>query len=184
MSWFVDNAITLSILFGLVAAALLMIWRSNRQNKYLGFAAGAIALIGLIWLLTLFVPTDRKQLEANVREMAHAVEAGKIDDLFKHVSKDFRHGQTTRAELYAFTQDAIKQHAISDIRISHFRVGELSREKRLAKTSFLVAASADREARLRAEADFVLEDGKWKLQTMRLYNPFVNQDQEIDWPGF
>src|SRR5258705_432852 len=89
MSWLVDNATTLSILFGLVAVALVLIWRSTGQNKYLGYAAGAIALIGLIWLLAWFVPTDSKQLRKNVDAMADAVIAGNVDDLFKHISKDF-----------------------------------------------------------------------------------------------
>ena len=32
------------------------------------------------------------------------------------------------------------------------------------------------------EADFVLEDGEWKLKCMRFYNPLVNQDREMDLP--
>src|SRR5438094_9394520 len=102
MAWFVDNANTLYVLFGLIAAAFLIMWRSYQWRKeFLGYAAGALAIMGVIWLLTLFVPTDRKQLESNVHAMANAVVAGKVDDLFKHISKDFNYHEMTRDKLYA-----------------------------------------------------------------------------------
>src|SRR2546423_2920677 len=131
MSWLVDNATTFSILLGLVAAGLVMIWRSTGQNKYLGYAAGAVALIGLIWLLAWLVPTDAKQLRKNVDSMADAVVAGNVDDLFKHISKDFvyEYGGTkmTRDQLYEAARLSIKRGQVGSVNISNFEVKEVSR---------------------------------------------------------
>src|SRR5438067_1594600 len=113
MSWFVDNAITLYILLALIAAALLMIWRSNRQNKYLGYAAGAVVLILLIFLLSFFYVSDAKQLRINVDAMAKGVVDGKVDDLFKHISDDFvydpKNQKLTRDQLYELARGVINK---------------------------------------------------------------------------
>jgi hypothetical protein len=182
MSWLIDNATGFCILLGIIAAGLVVVWRFNGRVKYLGYAAGVLVIAGLIWLLTLFIPTDSRQMETNVHEMARAVEEGKIEDLIKHVSKDFRYEQMTREDLRARAQDAIKRHAVTNIRISRFDA-QVSPEKRTAKTTFLVAATADRDILVRAEADFVLEGDQWKLKTVQFYSPIGNKDQPIRLPG-
>jgi hypothetical protein len=182
MSWLVDNANTFYVLLGIIAVGLLLIWRNNRQGKYLCYTAGVLVVIGLIWLLTRFYVSDSKQLEANVNAMAAAVVAGKADDLFKHVSKDFRYKGRDRDLMYAVVKKAMENHKINDVRISSFRVDELSRGKKFAKTSFRVSTTADRDILFITQADFALESDQWKLITLRFYNP-VTQDQELDLPG-
>jgi hypothetical protein len=187
MSWLTDNATTLYILLGLMAAALLMIWRSNRQNKYLGGAVGALLLMGLIWVLSRFHISDSKQLEMTVQAMANAVAAGKVDDLFKHISNDFQYKGMTRDEVYEKSQTAIRFHKVKEVHIANFIVEELSRTKKTAKTRFRVSAQVaelDRPYVFVTQADFVLEAEQWKLKTMRFYNPLVDQDKEISLPGF
>jgi hypothetical protein len=187
MSWLTDNSTTLSILLGLIAAALAMIWRSNRQKKYLGYAVGALLLIGLIWVLSRFHISDSKQLEMNVHAMANAVVDGKVDDLFKHISNDFQYKGMTRKELYEKSQAAILLHKVKEVHIANFDVQELSRTNKTAKTRFRVSAQAagvDRPYFFVTQADFVLEGDQWKLKSMRFYNPLVDQDKEIDLPGF
>jgi hypothetical protein len=111
------------------------------------------------------------------------VEDKRLGDLFKHISNDFNYKGKTREMLYDFAQSRIKQHAVTNIRISSFRVEEISRATKFAKTSFLVAASADREILFRTEADFVLEGEQWKLKTLRFFRPIGGQDQEFDMIG-
>jgi hypothetical protein len=183
MSWLTDNATTLYILLGLIAVALFMIWRSNRQNKYLGYAAGALLLIGLIWVLSRFHITDSKQLEMNIHAMANAVVDGKMDDLFKHVSNDFVWKGQTRDMLYKAIRRAVEEHQVKNVRITSFEIKEVSRAKKFAKTSFLVTATANREIMFRTEAHFVLEGDQWGLKTMRFFPAIGGQDQEIDLPG-
>jgi hypothetical protein len=180
MSWFVDNANVLYVLFGIVAVGLLLIWRNNRQAKYLGFTAGVLVLIGLVWLATQFYVSDSKQIENNVNAMAEAVVAGKVDDLFKHISKDFVWKGKNRDLMYEGVKGAIAQHKITHVRISSFRAEDVSRAEKVAKTSFLVNATANKEILLRTEADFILEGEQWKLKTMRFYLP--TGGQEIDLP--
>ena len=187
MSWLVDNAITLSILLGLVAAALVLIWRSNRQNKYLGYAAGAGVLIGLIWLLGSFHISDSKQIENNVNEMRAAVIAGKVDDLFQHVSEEFvyegRAGKMTRKMLYESARQSIKAAKVGDMNITGFKVIEISRANKLARVSFKVTAFFGAEQQpfpFNTKAEFVLEGQKWKLKTMEFYKSGVNTDEKLD----
>lgn len=184
MSWLVDNTPTICILFGLIAAAFVVTWRFNQRVKFLGYAAGVLVLLALFWVATRFIDTDGKQLETNVHAMATAVTAGKVDDLFKHISKDFQYKEMTRDMLYAAARKAIEDHKVTDINITKFRPGVISREKKSATASFLISGSAvDFNFFYRVETDFILEGDAWKLKTMRFYNPIVNQDKEIRLPG-
>jgi hypothetical protein len=187
MSWLVDNANALYVLLGIVAAGMVVGFWFNRRVKFLAYAVGIFTLMGMLWLLTLFVPTDRKHLDSAVKVMAQAVEEGKVDDLFKYISNDFQYKGMTRKELYDKAQLAIRLHKVNEIRISDFRVEELSRTNKTAKTRFRVsawAAGVEQPYLFITQADFVLEGNQWKLKTMRFYNPLVDQDKEIDLPGF
>ncbi len=184
MSWLVDNTNTICILLGLIAAALVATWRFNQRVKFLGYAVGVLVLLVLFWLATRIIETDSKQLEKSVGAMAQAVMDGKVDDLFKHISKDFVYKEMTRDMLYAAARKSIESHRVKNIRISKFRMEEPILAKKSARTSFLISGSAvDFDFFYRVETDFVWEGDTWKLKTMRFYNPVVNQDQEIRLPG-
>jgi hypothetical protein len=180
MSWIVDKAFTLYVLLGIIAAGLLFLWYGNRQRKYLGYTAGVLVAIGLVWLVTLFFTSDSKQLEQNVRAMRDAVLARNVDELFKHVSKDFRYKAMDRDTMYAAVKALIGQLNVTDIGITTFHIEDVSRKKRLARTSFVVTPHPNREM-FRTEADFVLEGDQWKLKTLRFYGPAGGQ--EVDVPG-
>jgi hypothetical protein len=181
MSWLVDNANALYILGLIIAAALVVTWRFNQRAKFLGLAVIPLLVMGLIFLLTRFVISDSKQLEINVHAMADAVVAGKVDELFKHVSKDFRYKHFDRELLYAAAKLNVAEHRVRGIAIRSFRVEEVSRANRFAKTSFLMRAEAEKEILFRVETDFVLENDQWLLKTMRVYPP--QGGDEIDLPG-
>ena len=186
MSWFIDNATSIYLLLAVIAASFVVVWWFNQRVKFLVFAAGTLAILALLWLLTLFVMTDRKHLKANVDAMAQAVQDGKVDDLFKHISKDFERKGLTHNTLYEATRQTIAVHKVSEVRITNFNIEKLSRETKSATTRFRVTAwtaGNDQPQPVITEADFVLEGDQWKLKTMRFYNPFVDQDKEIDLPG-
>ena len=183
MSWLVDNSINLYILLGIIAAGFVVAWKFNRRVKFLGYAAGVIILMCLVWLLTLFVVSDSKQLEMNAHAMADAVVAGSVDDLFKHISKDFRWKGIDREMMYEGVKRSIAAHKVTRVNITSFRVEELSRAKSFARTSFLVSANAEGDILFRTEADFGLEGEQWKLKTLRFYRAIGGQDQEIELPG-
>ena len=181
MSWIVDNAFALYFVLGIVAAGLLLVWYNNRQIKFLGYAAAAVALIGVVWLVAHFFASDGKQLEQNVLEMRDAALARNVDDLFRHVSKDFRYKTMDRDMLYARVKVLIGKLNVTDIGITNFKIDDVSREKRLATISFMVTPHPDREKTFRTEADFVLEGDQWKLKTLRFFGPAGGP--EVDIPG-
>ena len=74
--WLVDHATVCYLLLDLAALVLVAIFWSNRRVAYLLAAGGALGLIALVWLLTIIVITDRKQLYLNVQAMARGVEEG------------------------------------------------------------------------------------------------------------
>jgi hypothetical protein len=186
MSWLADNAKTLYVLLAIIAGGLVVAWRFNQQPKFLLYAAGALVALALLWLAVNTLPSDPKQLEDNVLAMANAFVEGKVDELFTHVSKEFNYKGMTRDRLYELAQRSKRDNRVSDVKISSFKIDEISRGNKLAKTRFRVSAwgaGSDQPYIFVTQADFVLEGEQWKLKTMRFYNPFVNQDQEIDLPG-
>lgn len=183
MAWLADNATPICILLAIIAAAFVVTWRFNQRVKFLGYAAGVLALLVAFWLATRFIDSDSKQLEKNVRAMAQAVMDGKMDDLFKHISKDFTYNEMTREMLYEASRRSIEGHRVADIHITKFRAEPL-RGNNTARASFNISGTAaDASFFYRVETDFVLEGEAWKLKTMRFYNPVVNQDKEIRLPG-
>src|ERR1043165_3251989 len=175
MSWVVDNAGALYVQCAIAAAGFVVAWRFNQRVKFLGYGAGFLAVMGLIWLTTRFFSSDRKQVEENVHAMAAAIVAGKTDELFKHISRDFHYRTMTRDMLHQKARAAVNVYQINQVKITDFNVDELSREKKFAKASFRVSAWAEGHEGpyvFVTRADFVLEDGEWKLKTMRFYNPF------------
>jgi hypothetical protein len=186
MSWFVDNANALYVLLGIIATGLVAFWWLNKRAKFLGFAVGVMALIGLVWLTTQFGTSDAKQLELNVHSMADAVKNGHVDELFKYVSKDFRFKDITRDALYAAARKSIESHQISDIRITQFEVEEVFRAKKTANVRFKVTAwvtGVETPHPFVTRGEFILEGDQWQLKSMRFYKAFVDTDQEIDLPG-
>ena len=180
MSWIIDNASTLHIIFALIGVGFLAVWRYNARVKYLGYALGAVGAMALLWLLSMNIKTDRQILEDAVNEMARGVEHKQLDKLFKHISGDFRYKGNTREMLYDVAQNHIKDHEIKNIRINRFQA-EIDRSKNHARTGFIVSATAERDILFRTEADFVLEGEVWKLKTLRFYP--VGSDHEIDISG-
>jgi hypothetical protein len=185
MSWLVDNATTVLIILGIIAAGFILGWRFNGRVKLLGFAVGVLALMGLVFVLTLFVPTDKKQIRASVDAMSDAVVAGRTDDLFKHISKDFAYKSITRDILYEAARKTITAHRIKAINITGFEDEEISRATGTAKVRFKVTAfdESDTPRPFVTRAEFVLEGDQWKLKTMRFYKAFVNTNEEIHLPG-
>jgi hypothetical protein len=172
MNSLVDASGTIYVLLGIAAAALVAGWWVSNQLKYLFIALGVLALLLLLWLLVRFAPSDQRKLEDSVHAMADAVVKKNEAELFKHVSKDFRYKDLTRESLLEKAKAAMAHARVSDVSIPKFKVEELSREKKLAKTWFRVVVRAqDMSAPFMfdAQGDFVLEEEVWKLKTIRFY---------------
>lgn len=87
LAWFVDNANVVYVILGLIVLGLAVSWWLNRRVRTLAVIAGVVGLGALFWLLTLWIPTDRKQIQANVWAMRQAVLDRKPDDLAAQVAE-------------------------------------------------------------------------------------------------
>ena len=188
MNWLVQNAGVLYTLLAIIAVGFVVAWRFNSRVIYLGYAAVTLCVLAALWLAIRFVPSDRLQIETNVHAMSNAIVAGKVDDLFKHVANDFNYKGLTRDGLYEVARQSIQANKVREIRITAFSIEDVSHANKFAKARFRVSVWADGHEQpfvFVTQADFKLEgDGRaWKLKTMRFYNPFVDQDKEIDLPG-
>ena len=184
MSWLIDHVDVIYILLGIVALGFITAGWLTRRVKFFVYAAVPLLLIGLIWLLTRFVVTDRQQIEANVGTMADAVVAGDQQTLFKHVSREFSHNHMTREELAKRVTTIAALYKITEVKIWEFEITELSRGNRSAKARFN-ATVFNRDGPIRVVlclAEFVLEDNQWKLRHIDFREP-AHPDQPIHIPG-
>lgn len=186
MNWLVQNAGVLYTLLAIVAAGFVVAWRFNQRAAYLGYAAATLGVLAALWLAIRFIPSDRRQIENNVHAMTDAIVAGKVDDLFKHVASDFNYKGLSRTGLYEVARQSMQANRVREIRITAFSIEEVSHTTKSAKARFRVSVWADDYEQpfvFVTQADFKLDGSAWKLKTMRFYNPFVDQDKEIDLPG-
>jgi len=182
LDWLVDNANVVYILLGLIVLALAVSWWLNRRVRTLVIAAAVIALMGLFWLLTLVIPTDRKQLQANLWAMRQAVLDRKADDLIKHWAKDFRFQGRGREDLARAVAAAASQFKVDNINLWEFDVKSVEDDK--AEIWFRCAANSTDGGKFFAicKANFVKEGEQWKLQRAAFFQPIANTDQEIALP--
>jgi hypothetical protein len=183
--WLVDNAGLFYFLLGLAALALAAAWWLNRQRKYLVGFAGVIGALVLIWLLGRLIVTDRQQLQRNVEEMAQAIGDNRPDNLVKHLARDFLYQNLTRETAESHIGDLIRRFALTSVRIASFEVNQLSRSEGKATVGFrawVFSSLAEAGQPFWCTADFVLEEGQWRMKAIRVYQGFVNTDQEIRVP--
>jgi hypothetical protein len=183
MSWVVDHATTWYVLLGLLASGFAAAWWVNRRPKLLLAIAAALILIGFVWLLTRLITTDRKQLELTIHAMADAVVAGKADELLKYLAKDFQFQGHNRDELVKRAARGAKEFRVSNIVISGYDVEKL--EDNSATTFFrttLYSPNNELMGFWAIRAYFIKEGGQWRLREVRMFNPVVNQTQEIQIP--
>jgi len=182
LPWFVDNANLIYILFGLIVLGLGVSWWLNRRVRTLVVAAGVVGLIALFWLLTILVPTDRKQIQAGLWAMRQAVLDQKPDDLVKHWDKDFRDQGMNRADLAKAVTAASGKFKVESINLWEFDVKSLEDDK--AEIWFRCVANAKDGGTFLAicKANFVKEGEQWKLERAAFFQPVANTDQEIPLP--
>lgn len=182
LAWPIDNANIIYLVLGLVILGLAASWYLNRRVKTLMIIASVIILGIAVWLLTLIVPTDRKQIVDNVWAMRQAVLDRKPGDLVKHWSRDFVFRNLSGSELARDVTEKAAKYNVNDIHLWDFEVKSVSEEK--GEVWFRCRAGEAGGAPFLAlcKADFVKESDAWKLQRIRFFNAVANTDQEITPP--
>src|SRR5262245_52687111 len=168
--WIVDNVGVVLLVLGLVALGFGAAWWSTRKHKLLIGVAVPLVLMAVAWGLSLFVVTDRMQLERNVDAIRDAVNAGNLDEALTffedQVDVELASGKVVgvKKEQMAALANRNKSHyQVKKVFTSSFRVEELSRPKAVAK--FVIIT--DQNYRGWCTTGWVRgPDGKWRVHSL------------------
>src|SRR5690242_12177157 len=117
MWYLVDNASSLYLLLGVAGVIIAsIIWRT-RQAKYFIPLGIILVLVGLVWLMTRLVVTDRLQIENNIRGLADAVLEQKPDRVASFLAQDFEYGGIKREEAAKGVVDTAHRHTVFNYKI-------------------------------------------------------------------
>ena len=183
LAWLVDNAHIVYFLLGAVVFALLVLFWLKRRVRTLFFAVGIAALMALFWLLTLIVPTDRKQIEANLWAMARGVIDQKPDEVLRHLARDFEFQGLKRDDLAKAAAAAGRGFRVESVNLWEFdwkSVGETRAEVHFRCVAHGSGGGGTFLAI--ARATFVKEGDAWKLQRITFHQPIANTNEEIQVP--
>jgi hypothetical protein len=187
-AWLEDNG---AILLGLLALAALFLfvawWRRRKQGLLVGAVVlAALVALGALYLFVLAGETDRQQIARKINEMSAAVKAGNPDGVFQHIAKDFRYKSTDRSAFRKRVEDHMKARTVTEVVAWDIGPVTVNRTQRTATANFMVRGKGTLgdSAPHACEATFVLEpDNQWRMVGFKLFNSFVNANQEINVPG-
>jgi hypothetical protein len=184
MNWLADYANVVYILLAIAALGLAVAGWVTRRVKFFALAAIPIVLIGLFWLLTQFVVSDKQQIERNVQAIADAAVAKDGNALVKHLSRDFNYNGLPRDKISELVNHTINQSQISEIKLWDWdwdsEKSHISRDKKSASAKFKItvhSAKIDRPVVVLCLTEFVLEDGQWKLKSFDSRNPMAPEQK-------
>jgi hypothetical protein len=185
-SWLVDDPTFVYMILATLAVILGVAWWRTRQGKLFVGALVAVALIVGVWLIGHFAVTDAKRIQRAVEEMAAAVQRRDLNAVFAHISRDFDYRGTDRERARKVLQDILQRRDVTEVAVWDFEPERISRDDRLAKVSFLVKPKGNWNSGTHylCRAEFVLEEGQWRMHRFKLFNPFAETHQEIVVPGF
>jgi len=171
-SWLVDHAGLVYLCLGIAALVLGCLWWMTRHKKYLVALLGTAVVLGLVWLLTLFVVTDRMQVARGVEAMARAVDQRNLDQFFDHISSEFDHMGMNAQQFRTYMETQLRRFKVASFRVSKINTEDVSRQAGTGKAEFWIFVEGPWEGEappLRCEAAFVLEKDKWRLKGFKLF---------------
>jgi hypothetical protein len=177
-TWLVENPTPVYLILGIAALVLLVRWWTTRQKKFV-IGLGVVAVLAaLVWLLDYLVVTDSEQIVRNVEAMAQAVNDHDMDRAFSYLSKDFDYRGHDKASFRQKADSLQQNYDVRSVTVWDFDTEDVSREKKSGKAKFSVKVKGNwgaEEAYYRCRAEFVLEDGQWRLKTFELHLPMGNE---------
>ena len=173
--WVVDNANTLIVILGLLLLGLTAYWWNTRRRNVGIAALATLGMLVLVWVLSLLIVTDRKQLVANLQKLVDDVGADRIDDAMKLFAEDVKVkalgklSAESRKDLQAKTRATLQQQGLKQFVVWNVDVKKVDRPR--AQVTFLVRP-AEESKFVSCEADFVLVgDMDWRIQELRVDLP-------------
>ena len=198
LSWLVDNSGSVYLLLAVLALVwLFVVWLQRQKDPEMEQRAvllrtvaglGIIVLLAvMLGLLTLFIPTDQKQITEKLKEMSAGVKARDTNRIFAHVSEEFRLGSLDKAAFRSHTDRIIQSGYVEEVEMWDFKPIQVERTaggKQTATILFSVKPKGQfgSEAFYQCKAVFVRDPEGWRLQTFNIYDPLRNPDTPLTIP--
>jgi hypothetical protein len=187
-SWLVDHPTFLYMILGIAALACGVAWWQNRKGGYLIGTIVALVLLVAVALISTLVPSDEKNIRHAIAEMAAGVREQNLNKTFAHISDQFQFNNIGKKDFRHGCEEAMRSRNVEDVVLSQFDAAQFDAQRQKARIDFMVKPIGNfGEASIpyRCVADFVKEpDGKWRLLTFQIFNPFVDQHTPMHVPGF
>jgi hypothetical protein len=180
--WLVDQANLFYFILGVVALLSLAAGWSTRRAKFWTYAASAVGLMVLVWLLTKVVISDRQQIVLNLGALSEAVIQKKADAFVRLTSKNFRYGPASRDEFFKLVSNRAAAHEVNHVHMWGQQV-TLKGDTAEVYFHFRVDSVTGRGiATASANAKFVRDEGQWKLSEIRVFTLGTTERHFV--PGF
>ena len=182
----IDNSTFVYVIFILVCSILLFAWRRTRKLAYLlATVAGLLLVVGYA-ILTHVVITDHQKIIDVVTSSAQAVEKKDMATIERNLASDFRFFSKNKKTGAEWAANAIRDGNVKDVKVWDVTVDSLDKAKGTAHVTCMAKPHGNWSdaAHFRVEAVLVREaDGKWKVQTFSVFNPFVDAKTPVQPPG-
>jgi hypothetical protein len=173
-------------LYAVLGVAVLVLGavalRRQRRSDVINFAIPAAALLAL-FLIDRAVESPRETAVRKIQEMGTASRDKKVDDLFKHVSDQFKYKSLDKKGLRdrAHQAEGMGFGGVSEYDLA--RSGFKEVDANTIEQGFRVKHNGVPEVHLYVIGTFRKDpDGEWRLTTFKLFDP-VNLNDEKDVPG-
>jgi ketosteroid isomerase-like protein len=182
----VDNSTFVYVALIIVCSILLFAWRRTRKLSYLlATVVGLLLVVGYA-ILTHVVVTDHQKIIDVVNSSALAVEKKDLATIERNMASDFRWFSKNKKTGVEWAAERIRNGDVTDVKVWDVTVDSLDKVKGTAHVSCMAKPHGrlSEAAHFRIEAVIVREsDGKWKVQTFSVFNPFVDATKPIQPPG-
>ncbi len=172
--WLVDNANLVFLLLGLIALVLGVRFWLTRRGAYLIGAGAVVALIGLVWVLSLLIVTDRRRLVLLVEEVTDKLNRKDFKGAFSHMADEVefemskRSAKVSRKLLQWVAESNFKRRDIQEIIVWNVDVEKV--ERPAAVVSFYVRPTTETGYAV-CTAECVLVGEDWLVKGLKIDLP-------------
>jgi hypothetical protein len=175
--WLVDEPSFLWTVLGIIALAFAVAWWRTPRRAYAFGAAAALGLLLLVVALFNFIDTDSKRIERSIQAMASAVDAHRLDDVFSHISAEFRFEAMDKEQFRQWAKSIMDRYGVSGMQTWDYQPVAIDLGQRLATVTFKVKAHGIETQGVtfyNCRAKFVLDpDDQWRLKGFEIFPPHI-----------
>lgn len=181
--WFTPVVVVLAV----VALVFFINYWRTRQRKHLAGLGISLALFGVVWYIASLIPTDTRAIEKSLMEIVAGIRNRNTDQVFANLSEEFRYRTHNKSSFRDRVDRHIRAGDAADLELWDYEPDMISRAEKKAEVHFNVRSSSvtpsGREFFLCRAKFFLENDGKWRMQSFELFNPFVETNRPFDIPG-